>query len=152
MNPQSFPLPSMAPGAPAAAAAATASVSGLEDLLPTDDDLLYEEELLRNPFSLKMWWRYIEARKHVSLRRRHLLYERALKSLPGSYKVLSLSSNCCTLPKRGAAIVKSEKGESARRPRPSRADKYKGLQQGALGCSTGVQCFSDHLPKHHLQD
>lgn len=76
----------MAPGAPAEVASTT-SISGLEDLLPNDEDLLYEEELLRNPFSLKMWWRYIEARKHVSSRRKYLLYERALKSLPGSYKV-----------------------------------------------------------------
>ncbi|KAJ4833904.1 hypothetical protein Tsubulata_032938, partial [Turnera subulata] len=34
-------------------------------------DLMYEEEVLRNPFSLKMWWRYL----------------RALKALPGSYKL-----------------------------------------------------------------
>ena len=73
----------MAPGLPAAAA----STSGIEDLLPNDEDLLYEEELLRNPYSLKMWWRYIDARKHVSNRRKYLLYERALRSLPGSYKV-----------------------------------------------------------------
>ena len=81
---------SMAPAA-ANAAAETAGVNGLEDLLPNDEDLLYEEELLRNPFSLKMWWRYIEARKHVSSRRKYLLYERALKSLPGSYKVCGLA-------------------------------------------------------------
>ena len=73
----------MAPGLPATAA----STSGIEELLPNDEDLLYEEELLRNPYSLKMWWRYIDARKHVSNRRKYLLYERALRSLPGSYKV-----------------------------------------------------------------
>jgi pre-mRNA-splicing factor SYF1 len=59
----------------------------LAELLPTDEDLLYEEELLRNPYSLKLWWRYLEARKEVPTKRRYLLYERALKSLPGSYKV-----------------------------------------------------------------
>ncbi len=59
----------------------------LAELLPTDEDLLYEEELLRNPYSLKLWWRYLEARKEVPSKRRYLLYERALKSLPGSYKV-----------------------------------------------------------------
>ena len=32
-----------------------ASANGIEDLLPSDEDLLYEEELLRNPYSLKMW-------------------------------------------------------------------------------------------------
>ena len=52
-----------------------------------DDDLLYEEELLRNPYSLRMWWRYLEARQKAPVRRRTLLYERALKALPGSYKV-----------------------------------------------------------------
>jgi hypothetical protein len=69
------------PGAAAAAAA------NLDDLMPSEDDLLYEEELLRNPYSLKMWWRYIQARADASERRRHLLFERALRALPGSYKV-----------------------------------------------------------------
>lgn len=59
----------------------------LEDLLPKPEDLLYEEELARNPFSLKMWLRYIQARTDASAKRRYLLYERALRSLPGSYKV-----------------------------------------------------------------
>eukprot|EP00891_Asterochloris_glomerata_P006475 jgi/Astpho2/6475/fgenesh1_pm.00096_%23_6_t len=59
----------------------------LEDLMPQDDDLLYEEELLRNPYSLRMWWRYLEARQKAPVRRRTLLYERALKALPGSYKL-----------------------------------------------------------------
>jgi pre-mRNA-splicing factor SYF1 len=29
----------------------------IDDLMPKEEDLLYEEELLRNPFALKMWWR-----------------------------------------------------------------------------------------------
>ncbi|KAI8474630.1 MAG: transcription-coupled DNA repair protein, partial [Monoraphidium minutum] len=64
-----------------------AQLSALDELMPTDDDLLYEEELLRNPYSLKMWWRYITARTDASARRRYVLYERALKALPGSYKL-----------------------------------------------------------------
>lgn len=59
----------------------------LDELMPTDDDLLYEEELLRNPYSLKMWWRYLAARADAPPRRRHVLFERALKALPGSYKL-----------------------------------------------------------------
>ncbi len=58
-------------------------------LQAAEEDLLYEEELLRNPFSLKMWWRYITARTDSAAKRRYLLYERALKALPGSYKVSS---------------------------------------------------------------
>jgi hypothetical protein len=38
-----------------------------------------------------MWTRYIDARQGVAERRRHVLFERALKALPGSYKVHS----CC---------------------------------------------------------
>lgn len=75
--------------APAAAAQADASPNSAMDefMLPTEEDLLYEEELLRNPYSLKMWTRYIDARQGVAERRRHVLFERALKALPGSYKV-----------------------------------------------------------------
>lgn len=57
------------------------------DLLPDEHDLLYEEELLRNPYNLKLWLRYIEARKDASAKKRNVLYERALKALPGSYKL-----------------------------------------------------------------
>ena len=68
----------------------SANFGALFSLLLTslqDDDLLYEEELLRNPYSLRMWARYLEARQKAPVRRRTLLYERALKALPGSYKV-----------------------------------------------------------------
>lgn len=57
------------------------------DLMPSDQDLLYEEELLRNPYNLKMWTRYIMAKTEAPPKRRYLLYERALRSLPGSYKL-----------------------------------------------------------------
>ena len=72
---------------PKAAQANGTDDDALKDLLPDDQDLLYEEELLRNPYSLRMWWRYLEARKEAPARRRYLLFERALKALPGSYKV-----------------------------------------------------------------
>lgn len=61
--------------------------ASLDHLQPDDDDLLYEEELLRNPYSLKMWWRYLEARRDAPAAKRYILYERALKALPVSYKV-----------------------------------------------------------------
>ncbi|GFH20267.1 TPR_REGION domain-containing protein, partial [Haematococcus lacustris] len=67
--------------------AAAAGAQVIDDLMPTDEDLLYEEELLRNPYALKMWCRYISARMGAPAKRRYLLYERALRSLPGSYKL-----------------------------------------------------------------
>lgn len=70
-----------------AVASARLGPEALAELMPSDEDLLYEEELLRNPYSLKLWWRYLDARKDAVPKRRYLLYERALKTLPGSYKV-----------------------------------------------------------------
>ena len=69
------------------AAAMEASSSGADDLMPSDEDLLYEEELLRNPFNLKMWGRYLAARTDAPAKRRYLLFERAIRALPGSFKV-----------------------------------------------------------------
>ena len=77
----------MAPGLLAESAAPPAAPAVDPDMLPSDEDLLYEEELLRNPYSLKMWTRYLEARKDIKPTRRIVLYERALRALPGSYKV-----------------------------------------------------------------
>ena len=52
-----------------------------------EEDLPFEEELLRNPHSLKAWLRYIEAREEAPTSKINLLYERGLKELPGSYKL-----------------------------------------------------------------
>lgn len=76
----------MAPTRPANGAS-TGGMNGVEALIPDASDLLYEEELLRNPYSLKLWIRYIDANKAAPLAKRRLLYERALQKLPGSYKV-----------------------------------------------------------------
>jgi hypothetical protein len=66
---------------------ASTANEALADLLPEEDDLLYEEELLRNPYSIKMWLRYLATCKATPRRKRYVLYERALHALPGSYKV-----------------------------------------------------------------
>ncbi|PIO40098.1 hypothetical protein AB205_0191740 [Aquarana catesbeiana] len=52
-----------------------------------EDDLQYEEEILRNPYSVKCWMRYIEFKQSASAHALNLIYERALKELPGSYKL-----------------------------------------------------------------
>ncbi|OQR77145.1 pre-mRNA-splicing factor SYF1-like [Tropilaelaps mercedesae] len=55
------------------------------------DDVAYEEELLRNPYSVRHWLRYADfKRERTSKGDRdivNLVYERALKELPGSYKI-----------------------------------------------------------------
>ncbi|XP_021845190.1 uncharacterized protein [Spinacia oleracea] len=57
------------------------------ELYPSEEDLPYEEEILRNPFSLRLWWRYLVARTASPFKKRAVIYERALKALPGSYKL-----------------------------------------------------------------
>lgn len=52
-------------------------------LCQEEDDLPYEEEILRNPHSVKCWLRYVEHKKDASSQQRNLIYERALKELPG---------------------------------------------------------------------
>ncbi|XP_026463495.1 pre-mRNA-splicing factor SYF1-like [Ctenocephalides felis] len=52
-----------------------------------EDDIAYEEEILRNAFSVKHWLRYIEHKKKAPKHIINIIYERALKELPGSYKI-----------------------------------------------------------------
>uniref|UniRef100_A0A672R6Q4 Pre-mRNA-splicing factor SYF1 n=1 Tax=Sinocyclocheilus grahami TaxID=75366 RepID=A0A672R6Q4_SINGR len=55
--------------------------------LSEDDDLPYEEEIIRNPYSVKCWIRYIEHKQNAQKSVLNMIYERALKELPGSYKL-----------------------------------------------------------------
>ncbi|XP_074038937.1 pre-mRNA-splicing factor syf1 homolog [Leptinotarsa decemlineata] len=57
-----------------------------------DDDLPYEEEILRNPYSVKHWLRYVEHKK-VAPKGVNIVYERALRQMPGSYKVCLSSTS-----------------------------------------------------------
>ncbi len=46
-----------------------------------------QEELLQNPYSMKLWIRYLQIKAEAPFGQRKLLFERALKALPGSYKL-----------------------------------------------------------------
>ncbi|TKY47326.1 Pre-mRNA-splicing factor SYF1 [Spatholobus suberectus] len=53
-----------------------------------EEDLPYEEALLRDPLSVSLWWRYLAARSGpASFVKRCAINERALNVLPGSYKL-----------------------------------------------------------------
>lgn len=60
-------------------------------MLFDDEDLPFEEDCIRNPYSLKSWLRYIDFKSKASGKTNwiavYLIYERALKQLPGSYKL-----------------------------------------------------------------
>lgn len=57
------------------------------EIFQSEEDLPYEEEILRNPFSVKHWLRYIEHKKGAPKHEINMIYERALKELPGSFKL-----------------------------------------------------------------
>ncbi|KAK6195762.1 hypothetical protein SNE40_001120 [Patella caerulea] len=63
------------------------SEDALKDIFFEEDDLPYEEDILRNPFSVKCWLRYIEYKSASPKSIINVIYERALKELPGSYKL-----------------------------------------------------------------
>ena len=53
--------------------------------LKSEEDLAFEEEILRNPYSVKHWLRYCEFKKDAPPAVINLIYERALKEMPGRY-------------------------------------------------------------------
>ena len=56
-------------------------------LLEDEEALRFEEEINRNPYILNSWLEYLKFRKDGRPRSRYLIYERALKHLPRSYKL-----------------------------------------------------------------
>lgn len=134
------------PGAAAEGGEGGPGLQALEDLLPSDDDLLYEEELLRNPYALRMWWRYLEARRDAPARRRYLLFERALKALPGSYKARRPAPRSRAPPAHGSPAVPARRLPSERRRgRLRRTAAEPGLPPGPRSCGTPT-CASGRRP------
>ena len=56
-------------------------------LVFTEEDLPFEEELLRNLHSLKALLRCFEAKEEAPKHVINMIYERVLKELPGYYKL-----------------------------------------------------------------
>ena len=59
----------------------------IQAFLEQDEDLAHEEEVSRAPYSLSPWWEYIKAKQNSPSKIRNVIYERAVKHLPGSYKL-----------------------------------------------------------------
>lgn len=52
--------------------------------------LYYEEEVLRDPFTLKKWLFYLDALKYAPPKVKFSVYERAVAALPRSYKLWTM--------------------------------------------------------------
>eukprot|EP01134_Creolimax_fragrantissima_P005435 CFRG5435T1 len=62
-------------------------MSRYHGFLIEDTDVPFEEDLLRNTYSVKAWLRYLDHKKSATRSQRNMLYERGLKEIPGSYKL-----------------------------------------------------------------
>jgi pre-mRNA-splicing factor SYF1 len=51
------------------------------------NDLVFEEQLVRTPYNLRVWTDFLDAKQTRPYRERVIIYERALKLMPGSYKL-----------------------------------------------------------------
>mmetsp|Transcript_112671 Transcript_112671/g.283248 ORF Transcript_112671/g.283248 Transcript_112671/m.283248 type:complete len:977 (+) Transcript_112671:106-3036(+) len=67
-----------------------ATEDALEKEVLRETDAAYEQELAQNPYSVKVWVAYARAKAQAPQRVRFLIYERAVKELPGSYKLWRL--------------------------------------------------------------
>ncbi|XP_077048369.1 pre-mRNA-splicing factor SYF1 isoform X1 [Agelaius phoeniceus] len=86
------PGPAAGPAGEAGPAAVVADpgagpVQERPELCFEEEEVQHEEELLRNPFSVRGWLRYAQARQRGPRPRLNQIYERALRELPGSYKL-----------------------------------------------------------------
>ena len=64
-----------------------ASSPSVTSMLHDAEAMRHEEEIARNPYSLKLWLAYLEFRKAAPYRDRRVIHERALKFLPRSFKL-----------------------------------------------------------------
>ena len=64
-----------------------ASSPSVSSMLHDAEAMRHEEEIARNPYSLKLWLAYLEFRKAAPYRDRRVIHERALKFLPRSFKL-----------------------------------------------------------------
>lgn len=71
----------------------------IKEFLENEKDVEFEEEISRNPYRLKSWWRYLLAKEGARRKTRNVIHERALKFLPnrwawGGRDVFALQ--CCS--------------------------------------------------------
>eukprot|EP01100_Stratorugosa_tubuloviscum_P001620 TRINITY_DN1366_c0_g5_i1.p1 TRINITY_DN1366_c0_g5~~TRINITY_DN1366_c0_g5_i1.p1 ORF type:complete len:900 (-),score=376.69 TRINITY_DN1366_c0_g5_i1:36-2699(-) len=52
-----------------------------------EEDLAYEEDVLRNQYSVKSWTKYLDHKLNSVPHNRFIIYQRAIRELPSSYKL-----------------------------------------------------------------
>lgn len=55
----------------------------------------WQEDLAREPYNVRLWCSYLEARESAPSKQRFAIYARALENLPGSYKASLMQHILC---------------------------------------------------------
>lgn len=76
------PAAAASAGGGGAAAPAMSLGQDIKEFLENEQDIEFEEEISRNPYRLKSWWRYLLAKEGARRKTRNIIHERALKFLP----------------------------------------------------------------------
>lgn len=63
----------------------------IKEFLENEKDVEFEEEISRNPYRLKAWWRYLLAKEGARRKTRNVIHERALKFLPNRFVCVCVS-------------------------------------------------------------
>lgn len=61
--------------------------TNIDIYLIAEEDIPYEEELIRNPYQLSPWLRYMQHKTDRPIHEKVFVLERACRDLPGSYKL-----------------------------------------------------------------
>lgn len=75
----------MAAAETATKAPSTTLGQDIKEFLENEKDVEFEEEISRNPYRLKSWWRYLLAKEGARCKTRNIIHERALKFLPNRW-------------------------------------------------------------------
>jgi hypothetical protein len=66
----------------------------IKELLEDGQDLEYEEEIARNPYSLKNWLRYLDSKPSAKPVKRYFIYERSVRNTE-STPCSCVAGGCC---------------------------------------------------------
>ena len=72
------------------------------EVFQDEADLAYEEDIIRNPYSVRCWLRYADHKRNAPIQQLNMVFERAVRELPGRYVdsvcvVVLVCSYVCTI-------------------------------------------------------
>lgn len=68
----------------------------IKELLEDGQDLEYEEEIARNPYSLKNWLRYLDSKPSAKPVKRYFIYERSVRNTEREHSMfMCIAGGCC---------------------------------------------------------